>query len=485
MQYLAIRAAVHVAAVFSIYLACAMLVPAAVDLYYGHDDWSAFAFSALFTGGLALAVALATHGTPPPPSTRFGFLLINLLWVTMAIAGAVPLMASSLDLSLADAFFESVSGITTTGSTVINGLDSAPPGLLLWRSLLNFMGGIGVIAIGLFLLPFLNIGGVSYFRLESSDIEDRPFERFATFVVSLIAIYSSLVALCAICYAAAGMAGFDAVNHAMSTLATGGFSTHDASFGGYSQRPAILWIASIFMFVGALPFSIMILFSLRGRLDALRDPQIRVFAGYAAAFALLVAIYLRVTDGRPFFDALTHSVFNFMSIITTTGFASDDYMQWGPFAIACVFIAMFLGGCSGSTTGGIKAYRLLILFKLLSNGLRRLVYPSTVLTVRYGDRLVDDTMQRAVVLFIASFVSIWLIASVLLAATGLDFMTALTGSLASITNVGPGLGPVIGPAGNFASLPDTAKWILSVLMLLGRLEILAVLVIFTPVFWER
>lgn len=482
----AVRAAIHVAAVFAMYLSAAMLIPAGVDLYFGNKDWQVFTYSALFTGALAMAVALATHEPRAPPvTTRFGFLLVNLLWLTLAIAGAVPFLASSLELSLADAFFESVSGITTTGSTVINGLDTAPPGQLLWRSLLNFMGGLGVIALGLFLLPFLNIGGISYFKIESSDIEDRPFERFQTFTISLIGVYTALVVACAICYAAAGMDGFDAVNHAMSTLATGGLSTHDTSFFRYSDRPAILWIGTFFMFIGGLPFSIMILFAIRGRLDAARDPQIRIFAGYCITFAVAVAIYLRVQFDTPFFEALTHSAFNFMSIITTTGFASDDYTLWGPFAITCIFVATFLGGCSGSTTGGIKAYRFLILFGLMANGLRRLIYPNTVLSVRYGDRPVADDMQRAVVLFIAAFFVIWAIATILLGATGLDLVTAMTGALTALTNVGPGLGSIIGPVGNFSSLPDSAKWILAFVMLLGRLEILPVLVIFTPSFWAR
>ena len=485
MNRSSIRAAIHVAAVFAMYLAAAMLVPAAVDLYYGHEDWQAFAFSALFLGGLAMGVALATRGRPPQASTRFGFLLVNLLWVTLAIAGAVPFMASSIGMSPTDAIFESVSGITTTGSTVINGLDQAPPGVLLWRSLLCFMGGLGVIALGLFLLPFLNIGGISYFKIESSDIEDRPFARLHTFTTSLIGIYGSLVLLCALCYAAAGMEPFNAVNHAMSTVATGGFSTHDTSFMRYADDPAILWVGIVFMSIGSLPFSIMMLLAVRGRIDALRDPQIRVFLGYSVVFSLAVAIYLRVRLDMPFFDALTHSTFNFMSIISTAGFASNDYTQWGPFAVACIFVATFLGGCSGSTTGGIKAYRFLILFELLANGLRRLIYPNTVLPVRYGDRSVPDDMQRAVALFISSFLVLWAITTILLGAAGLDFITATTGALTSLTNVGPGLGNTIGPLGNFSSLPDPAKWVCSFAMLLGRLEILAVLVIFTPTFWGR
>jgi trk system potassium uptake protein TrkH len=485
VNYVSIRAAVHTAAVFAIYLSFAMLVPAAVDLYYDNEDWRNFAFSAFFTGGLALAVALATQGRAPPLSSRFGFFVVNLLWLTTSVVGAVPLLASTVELSVTDAIFEAVSGITTTGATAISGLDQLPPGVLLWRSLLQWMGGLGVIALGLFVLPFLNIGGMSYFKIESSDIGDRPFERLSTYTTSLIGIYCAMTLLCAICYAMAGMNGFDAFNHALTTISTAGFSTHDSSMGFYGDNAGILWIGTVFMFVGALPFSVLMLFAVRGNLDALRDPQIRVFAAYSLVIVIAVAIYLRLSADRPFFEALTHSAFNFISIITTTGYASEDYSLWGPFAVAAAFAATFLGGCSGSTTGGIKAYRYLILFELLANGLRKLVYPNTVQIVRYGDRIVDETMQRAVVLFISSFLVIWLITTVLLAATGLDVLSATTGALTSLTNVGPGLGEMIGPAGNFSAVPDMAKWIMSAAMLLGRLEILAVLVIFMPVFWRR
>jgi trk system potassium uptake protein TrkH len=485
VQYLAIRAAIHVAAVLSIYLSVAMLFPAAVDLYYGNADWRVFAFSALFTGGLGLAVALATQGRAPTISARFGFLVVNLLWLTACAVGAVPLLAASVELSLTDAVFEAVSGMTTTGATVITGLDSLPPGLLLWRSLLQWFGGLGVIALGTFILPLLNVGGVSYFQIESSSTDERPFARLSTYTTSLLAVYVALTIICAICYAAAGMTGFDAVNHALTSISTAGFSTHDASMGHYDDNFAVLWVGTIAMFIGALPFAILILFIARGRLDALADPQIKVFVGYLVAFVLAVTIYRRLTTDETFFDALTHSAFNFTSVITTTGYASGDYMQWGPFAAAAAFIATFLGGCSGSTTGAIKAYRFLIVFELLANGLRRLIYPNTVLTVRYGDRVVEDEVQRAVVLFVASFLVIWGIGTLVLAATGLDIVTALSGMAATLTNVGPGIGHVIGPAGSYASVPDVAKWVLSLAMLLGRLEILAVLVIFSPVFWER
>ena len=482
----AVIASIHVASNFAICIAIVMLIPASVGLYYGDMEWQGFVASSLLTGFLAIAAYLATRGQQTPSNARFGFMLVNITWLTTAAAGSLPfLLSPSLEFSVGDAVFESVSAITTTGATVIVGLDHLPSALLLWRSLLQWMGGLGVIALGLFLLPFLRVGVTTYFKLESSDIEDRPFERFATYSISLIGIYVALTLACAICYASAGMTGFNAINHALTTISTAGMSTHDASFGLYASMPAILWISTIFMLVGGLPFSILILFALRGRFHALSDPQIRVFLSYCAVFAVTVAVYLRVTLDMPFLDALTHSAFNFVSVITTTGYSSMNYSLWGPFAVACFFVAMFLGGCSGSTAGGIKAYRFLVLFELTSNGLRRLIHPNIVLPVRYGERTIDPQMQRGVVLFIVAFFMIWVVATLLLAATGLELITAMTGALTALTNVGPGLGDTIGPAGNFSSVPEVAKWILSATMLLGRLEILVVLVLFMPTFWSR
>ncbi len=479
------RAAIHIAAVFALYLAVAMLAPAATDLYFGSDEWRIFVFSAFLVGGGALAVALATRGGKPPVSPRFGFLVVNLLWLTIAAAGMIPFLLSSVSFSFTDAAFESMSGVTATGSSIMTNVDAAPRGILLWRSLLSFMGGLGVIALGLFLLPYLKIGGVSYFKIESNDFQDRPFERLQTFMASLFGIYAFLGSACAIAYMMAGMEGFHAINHAMTTVATGGFSTHSDSFMRYDDNLAILWIATVFMFIGGLPFSIMMLLIVKGQTEALRDPQIRVYAGYAFMFTAATAVYMRLATGAPIEEAATRSAFNLISIITTTGFASEDYNLWGPFAVAMVFLATFMGGCSGSTTGGMKAYRFLLLYQLVVSGLHRLIYPSSVVPVRYGERSVDDRMQAAVVLFMSAFFVLFGIFTVLLGATGLDFTTALTGSLSSLTNVGPGLGAVIGPIGTYAPLPDIAKWICMAAMMLGRLEILVVLVVFSPAFWRR
>lgn len=478
-----IRSAVFIASIAGLYLSAAMLVPAAVDFYYANRDWQVFTISAFVVGTVCLAAAMATRGASANFSRRLGFLVVNLLWITLSVAGAIPLYMSSLGLGVADALFESVSAVTTTGATVISTLDSAPPGLLIWRSLLQWIGGIGIVALGLLVLPYLRVGGFTVFKMESSDTSERPFARFAVFVRAFFVIYIGLTFACAVLYAEFGMSGFDAINHAMTTMATGGFSTHDASFGEF-QSPALLWTATIFMAIAGLPFSVMILFAVRGRLDAVRDPQILAYAGLILVLSLIIALNLRLAQDESFGIALTHAAFNVVSIITTTGFASTDYTLWGPLAVALLFVATFLGGCSGSTAGGIKAYRLVIIASSIRSGLMRLIYPNSVRPVRYGALTVEPDMQRTVFLFVCAYFGIWALGAIALAATGLDIETAISGSITALANVGPGIGPVIGPAGNFSSLSVAAKLIMVFLMLLGRLEILVVLVLFFPAFWR-
>ncbi|MCZ4288563.1 TrkH family potassium uptake protein [Hoeflea alexandrii] len=484
MHGLTIRYAIFIASMTGLYLSVAMLVPAALDLYNGNPDWMVFTAAAFSVGAVCLASATANRGSAAPFSRRMGFLLVNLLWLTLSVTGAVPLYLSGLGLDMADALFESVSAVTTTGSTVIAGLDSAPPGLLLWRSMLQWFGGIGIVAMGLLVLPFLKVGGFTVFKIESSDTSEKPFARFAVFVRAFFAIYIGLTLACAILYAIFGMSGFDAVNHAMTTIATGGFSTHDASFGAFDSL-ALIWTSTLFMALAGLPFSVMILFAVRGRLDALRDPQIVAYIGLIVVLSIIVALSLRLSQGESFAYALTHAAFNIVSVVTTTGFASSDYTLWGPFVIVIFFVATFLGGCSGSTSGGIKAYRLVIIFGSIRSGLLRLIYPNSVRPVRYGTVAVDSEMQRTVFLFVCAYIGIWALGSMALAATGLDVETAISGSITALANVGPGIGPVIGPSGNFSSVGDPAKIILIFLMLMGRLEILAVLVLLMPAFWRE
>jgi trk/ktr system potassium uptake protein len=479
-----LRAAMHVSAVFATWLAALMLVPALTDLYYGNPDWVVFTISSVVIAALAIIIAAATRGFQPTYSTRFAFLLVNLLWLTFAIAGAVPFVESSLQMTVADAFFESMSGITTTGSTVISGLDSLPPGLLLWRSILQWIGGLGVIVLGLFILPYLNIGGSSVFKLESSDRYDRPFSRLSTFARSLLGIYITSTFVCALLYAMSGMSIFDAINHAMTTVSTGGYSTHDASFG-YFPGIATQWVAIVFMLVGATPFTALVVLMLKGRFDTFRDNQVLVMLIYSAVLSLLVAIYLDISGTIGIAEGLTRATFNVVSIITTTGYANADYLQWGPFAIAIIFVATFLGGCSGSTSGGVKAYRWIALFGVLRRALDRFVYPHSVASVHSGEDTVSEDTLNVVLMFFAAFILLWGVLTVALTLTGTDFTTAFSGILTALANVGPGFGDIIGPAGNFDTLPDSAKWILSFAMLLGRLEIFTVLVLLAPAFWRE
>ena len=483
MQGSAISAAIHIAAVSGLYIAVAMLIPSAIDLYYSNPDWQVFAVSAFFVGGVCLAIALATRNEPPPFSKRLGFLVVNILWLWLSICGAVPFYLSSLELNLASSFFESVSAITTTGSTIMSNISDAPPGILIWRSLLQWMGGIGILALGLFILPALRIGGFAFFKLESSETNDKPFSRFIIFARALMAVYIVLTVACALCYGIAGMPAFDAINHAMTTISTAGFSTHDASLGHFDSL-AVLWVGIVFMIIGGLPFSILILLVARGRLDALKDPQIYFFLSCVLLLGVGVGVYLRLGLEMEFAEALTHAFFNMISILTTTGYSSQDYTAWGPAVVVLVFFVSFMGGCAGSTTGGMKSYRFIVIGNTIRAGLYRLVYPHAINTVRYGARAVDQEFQHTVFLFTGAFFALWIVGAIALSTFGYDFITAMSGSATAIANVGPGIGPIIGPAGNFAPLQDGAKVILSILMLLGRLEVLTVLVILTPIFWR-
>lgn len=480
------RSVIYIAAIFGMYLSAAMFLPAMADLYYRNDDWAVFAASGFICGSFSLGCALATRGPISSFNKRFGFLLVNVLWLTFSLIGALPFYLSQLNLSVAQAIFESTSAITTTGSTVISGLDDAPQGILLWRSLLCWLGGIGIVALGLFILPLLRVGGMSFFRMESSDnSSDRPFARLASFTRAFLSVYILLTITCAIAYGMGGMTNFNAVNHAMSTVATGGFSTHDASFAVYAHRPLILWTATIFLILGSLPFSLMILFAVRRRITVLRDPQIYVFLGYLCAISVSLAIYHHLKNGVPMHKALTHSFFNITSILSTGGFATEDYTLWGPFAVMLAFFATFMGGCSGSTAGGIKAYRFVIIGKLVSTGLKKLLYPNAVVSIRYGDRLVDADTVRIIFLFLNCFFALWVFGSLFMSAMGYDFLTATSSVATALANVGPGIGSIIGPVGNFSTMNDAALYLLSLMMLMGRLEILTVLVLLMPIFWKN
>lgn len=465
-------------------LALAMLVPMLADLAVGHEDWEVFLASAALTLFIGAALVLANRGADFRALTmRQVFMLTTLAWTTTSAFAALPLAFSALDLSLADAVFEAVSGITTTGSTVITGLDSAPPGILLWRGILQWLGGIGIIVTGVAILPVLSVGGMQLFRSESSDRSEKVLPRSAQIASAIGGVYVGLTLACLLTYWWLGMTLFEATVHAMTTVATGGYSTSDASIGHFAS-PGIEWAATLFMAAGGVPF-VLYLQALRGRPGPLvRDIQVRWYLAVLAVASLLLAAWLvRVQAVEPL-EAMRSAAFTAASIMTGTGYASTDYGQWGTFPIILLFFLKCTGGCTGSTTGGIKMFRFVVLYQVARMQMARLVQPSIVFKMTYNGRAIGEETAISVMAFFFVFAVSFTTVAGLLAALGLDYLTAMSASVTALANVGPGLGPIIGPAGHFGDLPEAAKWVLSAAMLLGRLELFTVLVLFTPHFWR-
>jgi len=467
-------------------LAVAMLLPAAVDAATGHPQWRAFALSAAVTlvcGGLLLYVAKSDLSDGL--TLRQAFMLTPFAWVTIALFSALPLYLSDyaqLRGNVTNAFFEAISGLTTTGATVIVGLDQAPPGILLWRALLQWMGGIGIIAVAIAILPALGVGGMQLFRTESSDRSEKVLPRARAIVSTIGLIYVGFTIACAIAYVLAGMTPFEAVAHALTTVATGGFSTSDASLGHW-QSPAIEWIAVVFMILGALPFVVYVGL-VRGNRQALRNSQVWTLLAFCAVVIALLTGWLALTGRYGITDALRHAAFNVVSVVTTAGFASTDYTLWGNVAIGIFFGLLFVGGCTGSTTGGIKVFRFEVMARLLRSYFLQLIYPRGVFPRVYGGKPLSDEVVGSVVVFFSLYFICYGVLTIALMAFDLDFVTSASAAVATLSNIGPGLGPIIGPAGTFATMPDAAKWLLCFAMLLGRLELFAVLILFVPSFWR-
>lgn len=477
------RPAFFVTGLFLIGLALFMWVPLVYIWVLGEEGLHEFLYSSLITLGTGVALASLfrqRQGFALVP--RQVFVLTTLTWLSVSIFAALPMLLIQ-HINYTDAFFETMSGLTTTGSTVLVGLDQTSRGLLLWRSLLHWIGGIGFVAMGVLILPFLRVGGMRLFHAESSDRSEKVLPRFESVAKSIVFCYVLLTVANVLAYYLVGMSWFDAINHAMATVSTGGFSTHDASMG-YFKSQSVLWVAVVFMILASLPFALYVQ-AMRGSLGALwQDRQVRGFLGIVLFFGLLLTLVNILLHQRDPMTALTASFFNVVSVITTTGFASEDYLLWGELAVMVFFYLTFIGGCSGSTAGGLKVFRLQVAYTMLRRQLDRLVHPHAVFTERYNNREIGEDIIRSLISFSFFFALTIGLLALGLSAVGLDFMTSMTGAITAVCNVGPGLGVVIGPAGNFSTLPDAAKWLLSIGMLLGRLEIMTVLVLITPGFWR-
>jgi len=467
--------------ILQIILGVSMFIPIIAQFVYSEVDSSFFGAS-IITIVFGTLFFLSNLDHDRKLSLQQAFLLTALSWLNIAIFGSLPFIFSTIELTITDAFFESMSGITTTGSTIISNLENTPKAILLWRAILQWLGGIGIIVMAITLMPIMNVGGMQLFKISSNDSSEKILPKSKEIALRLIYIYSGLTVLCAFTYWIFGMGKFDSLTHSMTTIATGGFSNYNQSIGYFNSIPIEI-SSMIFIILGSLPFIAYIKFMSGDKKIFLRDIQIKTFIKIIIATIIILSIYLLITNGNEF--SLRSISFNTISILTGTGYVSAEFDGWGSFPLTLFFALMFIGGCAGSTTCGVKIFRVQILYLFITNQLKKIIYPKGVFVIKYDQNSVDDKFIASIISFIYFYFVIFFILAAVLSLTGLDFITAISGAATSISNVGPGLGPIIGPNGDFSSLPDISKWVLTVGMILGRLELFAILVLFLPSFWRN
>ncbi len=465
-------------------LGLTMLVPFGVDYLYGNPGAGNFALSAMITvvaGGLmALATANASLKALTIQQT---FLLTTLSWLVLPVFGALPFWLGEPNASYTDAFFEAMSGLTTTGSTVFTQLENMPEGTLLWRGLMQWFGGVGIIVVAMAFLPAMKVGGMQFFRSEGFDTMGKVLPQAAKIASSIAVIYLVLTIAAVISYSMVGMEFFDAVVHSMTTVSTGGFANSDASFGAYKGAPE--YVATVFMLLASLPF-VRYVQLLNGSAQPIwRDSQIRAFLILVALLVGVMAAFQMLKGGFGTEVSIRESLFNISSILSGTGYSSVDYQLWGAFPVMLFFLMGLIGGCAGSTSCSVKIFRFQLLFAAIRSQIQKIHSPSGVFIPRYQGRRVGEDVMSSVTAFFIAFMLTLAALAIILGLLGLDAVTAISGAATALANVGPGLGDQIGPSGNFAGLPDTAKWVLSAAMLIGRLELMAVYVLFTTAFWRN
>ena len=467
--------------ILQIILGIFMLIPIIVQFLYKELDSSFFGAS-IITIVFGTLFFLSNLDHDKRLNLQQAFLLTALSWVSIAVFGSLPFFFSSENFSFTNAFFESMSGITTTGSTIIANLESMPKGVLFWRAILQWLGGIGIVVMAITLMPIMNVGGMQLFKISSNDTSEKILPKSKEIALRLIYIYTFLTLICAISYKILGMNIFDSLTHSMTTIATGGFSNYNDSIGFFNSF-LIEISAMIFIILGSLPFIIYIKFLNGDRKIFFSDIQIKTFLKIIFISIFILSIYLFLNDNSNF--NLRSILFNVISILTGTGYVNAQFDNWGGFPLFLFIILMFIGGCAGSTTCGIKIFRIQILYSFISNQLKKIIYPKGIFVLKYNQNPVDNKFIASVISFIYLYFVVFFIITALLSLSGLDFITSISGAATSISNVGPGLGSIIGPNGNFSPLPDVSKWILSLGMILGRLELFAILVLFLPSFWRN
>lgn len=459
-----------------------MGIPVAIDLYDVNDDWKAFAIAMGITGFSGILLILSNKQNKIAISGRQAFMLTALAWIFLSVFSALPFVFAMRDISFTDAVFEAVSGLTTTGSTVMTGLDAMPRGILIWRAVLQWLGGIGIIVMAISVLPFLKVGGMQLFRLESSE-KEKVMANVADMTKALVIVYTLITVLCGLSYHYAGLTYFEASVHAMTTLSTGGFSTTDNSFSNFSDLAKCF--AIFFMLIACFPFVIFIKMYAHSIRDLFNDEQIMGFIKLQCTCVAIIIGYMVWHDMVESGGGIVDILFNTVSVGTGTGYASFDYLKWGVFATGFIFFISAFGGCAGSASCGIKIFRLQILFAVAKNQIQMLIYPRGVFTIDYNKHPLSVQVAGSVMAFFFIYITCYVIIALGLLACDLDFITALSGAMTTLANVGPGLGDIIGPTGTFQPLPDNAKWIMIASMLLGRLEFFTLLVFLSPRFWRH
>ena len=466
-----------------IVLGASMLAPYFLQIYYkeGSHSFISASFVTIFIGVLFI---LANLEKDFKLNLKQTFLFSSLAWIMVATFGSLPFLLSVQDFSFSEAFFESMSGITTTGATIISDLDNSPKSILLWRAIMQWLGGIGIVVMAITILPLLKVGGMQLFKMEGSDSTEKILPRAIEVAAIIISTYIILTLMCGFFYWIFGMTIFDSISHAMTTIATGGFSTHNDSIG-FFQSSNIEIVASIFIILGSIPFISYLKFTQGNKKIFFQDVQIRGLIYLLIISIIIMFLYLLLISYESnLLEKIRISSFNVISILSGTGYVTDDFGLWGKFSLIFFLVLMFIGGCAGSTACGIKIFRLQMLLIFLKNQVKKLISPNSVIVTKYNNQKISDNFINSVIIFIFTFLFIFLIIAMLLSISGLDFITSISGAASAISNVGPGLGDVIGPNGNYKEIPDISKWILSAGMLLGRLELFAVLVLFFPSFWR-
>tara|TARA_B100002019_G_scaffold35413_1_gene29576 strand:+ start:1675 stop:3114 length:1440 start_codon:yes stop_codon:yes gene_type:complete len=467
--------------ILQIILGIFMLIPIIIQYLYNEVDSSFFGAS-IVTIIFGTLFFLSNLDHEKKLNLQQAFLLTSLSWLSIAIFGSLPFIFSNVYFSFTNAFFESMSGITTTGSTIISDLENMPKGILFWRAILQWLGGIGIIVMAITLMPIMNVGGMQLFKISSNDTSEKILPKSKEIALRLIYIYSFLTLLCALSYKILGMNFFDSITHSMTTIATGGFSNYNDSIAFFNSFNIEI-AAMFFIILGSLPFLAYIKFLNGNRKIFFSDIQIKTFLKIIFSSVIILSIYLILNDTTQL--NFRSVIFNVISILTGTGYVNAQFDNWGSFPLVLFIGLMFIGGCAGSTTCGIKIFRIQILYSFISNQLKKIIYPKGIFVLKYNQNAVDNKFISSIISFIYMYLVIFFIITALLSLSGLDFITSISGAATSISNVGPGLGSIIGPNGNFSTLPDISKWILSLGMILGRLELFAILVLFLPSFWRN